>query len=169
MQASQLHSRQSKIKRRPRHPPRQRPPRKRQRRGKMAPRLAIAPALQTEFGQQYLGLLGRGRRHIGEGCQAVEHVAGVAQPAQFPVAPASRQQLIEQLTRCVLCRAMQQCRMWLEKGLHLPVSVNVSATDLQDGFAQLVAGLLDANGVTPECLRLEITEGVDFHTNCAAA
>ncbi len=83
---------------------------------------------------------------------------GLIPPTEF-VAIAEHAGLIEPLTLCVLRGAMQQCRTWLDKGLHLPISVNISATDLQDGFPQVVEELLDAHGVTADCLRLEITEG----------
>jgi diguanylate cyclase (GGDEF)-like protein len=83
---------------------------------------------------------------------------GMIPPTEF-VAIAEHTGLIEPLTRCVLRGAMEQCRKWRQKGLHLPVSVNVSATDLQDGFAQVVEELLDSHGVTADYLRLEITEG----------
>jgi diguanylate cyclase (GGDEF)-like protein len=83
---------------------------------------------------------------------------GMIPPIEF-VAIAEHTGLMEPLTRCVLRGAIQQCRTWLDKGIHLPVSVNVSATDLQDGFAQVVEELLGAHGVTADCLRIEITEG----------
>jgi diguanylate cyclase (GGDEF)-like protein len=83
---------------------------------------------------------------------------GMIPPVEF-VAIAEHTGLMEPLTRCVLRGALQQCRTWLDKGLHLPVSVNISATDLQDGFAQVVEELLDAHHVPVEYLRLEITEG----------
>jgi diguanylate cyclase (GGDEF)-like protein len=83
---------------------------------------------------------------------------GMIPPTEF-VAIAEHAGLIEPLTRCVLRRAMEQCRTWQEKGLHLPISVNVSATDLQDGFAQLVEELLSTHGITADYLQLEITEG----------
>jgi len=83
---------------------------------------------------------------------------GMIPPTEF-IAMAEHTGLIESLTRCVLRGAILQCRTWLDKDLHLPVSVNISATDLRDGFAQVVEELLDAHGVTAECLRLEITEG----------
>jgi diguanylate cyclase (GGDEF)-like protein len=83
---------------------------------------------------------------------------GMIPPIEF-VAIAEHTGLIEPLTRCVLRGALQQCRAWLDKDLRLPISVNISATDLQDGFAQLVGELLLAHGVPADCLRLEITEG----------
>jgi EAL domain-containing protein (putative c-di-GMP-specific phosphodiesterase class I) len=83
---------------------------------------------------------------------------GMIPPVEF-VAIAEHTGLIEPLTRCVLRGALQQCRTWLDKGMHLPVSVNISATDLQDGFAHTVEELLDAHGVPVDYLRLEITEG----------
>jgi len=83
---------------------------------------------------------------------------GMVPPTEF-VAMAEHTGLIEPLTRSVLRTAMQQCRTWVDKGLHLPVSVNVSVTDLHAGFPQVVGELLAAHDLSADYLRLEITEG----------
>jgi diguanylate cyclase (GGDEF)-like protein len=83
---------------------------------------------------------------------------GMIPPIEF-IAIAEQTGLIEPLTRCVLRTALRQCRVWLDKGVCLPISVNVSATDLQDGFAQVVEELLETHRVSADYLRLEITEG----------
>jgi EAL domain-containing protein (putative c-di-GMP-specific phosphodiesterase class I) len=67
--------------------------------------------------------------------------------------------LIRPLTRWVLGTALQQGRSWYARGRLLPVAVNLSARSLHDpGLVDEIAGALDANGLPPELLLLEITE-----------
>jgi EAL domain-containing protein (putative c-di-GMP-specific phosphodiesterase class I) len=129
-------------------------------------RLGLVGELREAIEQDQLTLVYQPQIAVGShqvtGVEALVRWAhprgGVIPPTEF-VAIAEHTGLIEPLTRCVLRGALRQCRTWLEKGLHLPVSVNISATDLQDGFAQVVEELLNAHHVTADCLRLEITEG----------
>lgn len=68
--------------------------------------------------------------------------------------------LIKPLTRWVLDAALLECRVWHDRGQHVPVAVNVSTHDLQDAsLPDLVSALLAKHGLVPELLRLEITEG----------
>ncbi|HEY5681825.1 MAG TPA: GGDEF domain-containing phosphodiesterase [Pseudomonadales bacterium] len=66
--------------------------------------------------------------------------------------------LISELTRWVLAEVCGQIRRWRQAGLpRVPVSVNVSATDmLTPDFADFLTGLLLDNGVAPQALELEI-------------
>ncbi len=66
--------------------------------------------------------------------------------------------LITELTRWVLAEVCQQIRCWRQAGLpRVPVSVNVSATDLlASDFADYLTDLLLDNGVAPQALELEI-------------
>jgi diguanylate cyclase len=60
----------------------------------------------------------------------------------------------------VIGEALQQCRTWQQEGLRMPVAVNVSTRNLLDvDFPIQVKGLLDAWGLEPDVLQLEITEG----------
>jgi diguanylate cyclase len=69
--------------------------------------------------------------------------------------------LMPRLTAAVLDAALAQCRAWVDAGLHLEVSVNVSPTDLvDDGFAAHVADRLAAHGLPPSALVLEVTESL---------
>ena len=79
---------------------------------------------------------------------------GLLPPAAF--LPAAEQSgLIEPLTAWVLQQALADQRDWTADGRDWPVSVNVSARNLESpSFAAFVVGLLDA----PERLTLEITE-----------
>ena len=67
--------------------------------------------------------------------------------------------LIGRLTAEVLRQALAQCRRWSDVGLPISVAVNVSAPSLRDGdFVRSVREALQAAGVPPERLTLEITE-----------
>ena len=83
---------------------------------------------------------------------------GLLQPAEF--LPAAEQSgLIEPLTAWVLGQALADHAGWTAIGQDWPVSVNVSARNLETpGFPQLVAGLLAASGTDPGQLMLEVTE-----------
>ncbi|WP_261570770.1 putative bifunctional diguanylate cyclase/phosphodiesterase [Frankia gtarii] len=83
---------------------------------------------------------------------------GLLAPGVFlPIA--ERSPLIADLTRWVLDEALRQCAAWAREGLHLPVSVNLSARMLVlDDLPQVVAGSLAAHGLASDVLTLEITE-----------
>jgi diguanylate cyclase len=83
---------------------------------------------------------------------------GFIAPNEF-IALAEHTGLIEPLTRCVLRQALRQCRVWLDRGEDLTVSVNVSAHDLHASFPGLVADLLAWHAVPSRLLRVELTEG----------
>jgi diguanylate cyclase (GGDEF)-like protein len=69
--------------------------------------------------------------------------------------------LIGLLTDEVLDRALAACASWVDDGLELPVSVNLSPRCLLDrGLPQRVERLLTRHGVPPHRLVLEITETV---------
>jgi EAL domain-containing protein (putative c-di-GMP-specific phosphodiesterase class I) len=83
---------------------------------------------------------------------------GLVPPDQF-ISLAERGGLIKSLTRWVLAEAVGQCNAWRRAGTHLPVSVNLSARNLQDPqLADHISELLDAQDLGPESLELEITE-----------
>jgi diguanylate cyclase (GGDEF)-like protein len=83
---------------------------------------------------------------------------GLLAPGEFlPVI--ERSGLIEPLTAWVLSRALEDRRGWLAAGADWPVSVNVSARNLESPeFAALVISLLDETGTAPGELWLEVTE-----------
>ncbi len=88
--------------------------------------------------------------------QHPEH--GFIPPDQF-IATAEQTGLIAPLTRWVLREAARQCRALHEAGLPLGMAVNLSVRSLQDPqLPQQVAEALEAFGVKPGCLELEITE-----------
>ena len=67
--------------------------------------------------------------------------------------------LIDALTEFVLDRSLRQCRSWLDRGMSLSVSVNLSVRNLADTeFPSRVADALARHRVPPALLGLELTE-----------
>jgi len=83
---------------------------------------------------------------------------GLLQPDEFiPLAESTS--IIHALTTEVLRLALTQVRKWADAGRSFPVSVNISARSLLDStFPAQVRELLDAHGVRPRLLCLELTE-----------
>jgi diguanylate cyclase (GGDEF)-like protein len=84
---------------------------------------------------------------------------GMVQPAEFiPLLEQSRE--IVPIGRWVLAEATAQCRIWQDRGLDgLTISVNVSPRQLQyPDFYDDVSDALEASGLDPDCLVLEISE-----------
>lgn len=67
--------------------------------------------------------------------------------------------LIQPLTDWVLRTAIEQCAEWQKIGIHLTISVNLSARNLHDeSLGPQVSNLLNYWNIAPEQLCLEITE-----------
>jgi EAL domain-containing protein (putative c-di-GMP-specific phosphodiesterase class I) len=67
--------------------------------------------------------------------------------------------LIGELTRVVLRQALQQARTWQDAGLVLRIAVNLSMDDLADvDFANFIVAEVQAAGVPPQSMVLEVTE-----------
>ncbi len=83
---------------------------------------------------------------------------GFVSPAEF-VPFAEQTGYITLVTDWMLREALRTLARWTPLQPHLTIAVNVSTRDLQDvGFAVRVGQLLQASGVEPKRLRLEITE-----------
>jgi diguanylate cyclase (GGDEF)-like protein len=83
---------------------------------------------------------------------------GLVPPDQF-IPSAERSGLIGPLTRHILDMALDQCQRWIDAGHPLRVAVNVSARNLgDDRFFEHVFRSLEARGIPPSMLTLEITE-----------
>ncbi len=83
---------------------------------------------------------------------------GFIAPDQF-IPLAEQTGLIGALTHWVVATAIQQCRHWLDTGIHLTVSVNLSTTNLRDAsLPDSIADLLTQYSVPPHLLCCEITE-----------
>ena len=85
-------------------------------------------------------------------------VRGIVAPSEF-IRVAEETGLIKQLTDLMLAKGISALREFHERGHLLGLSVNLSTHDLVDtNLAARVKGHLDANGVEPGSLTLEITE-----------
>src|SRR5690606_11970953 len=70
----------------------------------------------------------------------------------------------------VLNEACRQVASWCAAGVAIPkVSVNLSARQFADGLlGQRITKILDASGLAPQCLELELTESILMHDVGAA-
>ncbi|WP_272891810.1 bifunctional diguanylate cyclase/phosphodiesterase [Stutzerimonas stutzeri] len=70
--------------------------------------------------------------------------------------------LVVEVGDWVIGEACRQIAQWQEQGRAVPkVSVNLSARQFADGtLAQRIAALLEASGIAPRCLELELTESI---------
>jgi len=84
----------------------------------------------------------------------------IIMPAKFvPQLESSR--FIVDVGRWVLREACQQARVWQQQGIDMGMSVNVSAIQFQhSGFMDDVLEALEANGLSPDRLDIELTESV---------
>jgi EAL domain-containing protein (putative c-di-GMP-specific phosphodiesterase class I) len=72
--------------------------------------------------------------------------------------------LIVALTSSVLDAALEHVATWRALGHDISVAVNLSARSFIDaGLAEEIPALIEARGVPPECLELEITESMLMH------
>jgi diguanylate cyclase (GGDEF)-like protein/PAS domain S-box-containing protein len=96
-------------------------------------------------------------------------VLGEVPPQKFiPLAEESG--LIEQIGLWSIREACRQMAAWRQAGLDVPcVSVNLSPLNFQNvSLAATVAEIIIANGLPPEALMLEVTEGVLMNERLAA-
>jgi diguanylate cyclase (GGDEF)-like protein len=85
---------------------------------------------------------------------------GLVAPGEF-IPLAERSGLILPLTRWVLNEALRQCTEWRRAGIEMTMSVNLSERDLQENrLCELLASRLQASGVPPHCLELDVPESV---------
>jgi diguanylate cyclase (GGDEF)-like protein len=85
-------------------------------------------------------------------------VHGAIPPDEF-IAIAEQMGLISQISEFVLSEACAHLADWRRAGLHIGLAVNVSGRELADGsLVDRVARHLEANGLPPEVLTLEVTE-----------
>ena len=85
---------------------------------------------------------------------------GLIEPNRF-IPIAEQTNLILQIGKWVLHRACAQNVAWQRAGLpRIRVAVNVSARQFRAEFLGTVASALQDSGLAPDCLELEITEGL---------
>lgn len=92
-------------------------------------------------------------------------VEGEIPPGRFiPLAIGTS--LMAELTDWVIDSTIRQLQRWAEKGIHLPVSVNVSVSDIcRPGFADRQEERLLRCGLTPEYLGIECLETEEIHAS----
>jgi diguanylate cyclase (GGDEF)-like protein/PAS domain S-box-containing protein len=93
-------------------------------------------------------------------CRWPDGRGGVVEPAEF-VALAEETGLVVPLGRWVLETACAQLAHWraLPRGAGLTIGVNVSGRQLAEhDFVTMLSGVLDASGLDPRALRLEVKE-----------
>ena len=96
-------------------------------------------------------------------------VAGATvSPVEF-IPLAETLSLIDDVMERVLACATGQLAGWRELEPDLYVSVNVSPQSLNPGLVQRFLGALDKHGLSPDCLRAELTEAVLVETTDAAS
>ncbi len=85
---------------------------------------------------------------------------GEISPGRFiPVAEASG--FIVALGDWVLSQAVRQAVLWHQRGLVMPIAINVSALQFQQShFVERVANVLAVSGLPPHLLELELTESI---------
>jgi EAL domain-containing protein (putative c-di-GMP-specific phosphodiesterase class I)/DNA-binding NarL/FixJ family response regulator len=79
-------------------------------------------------------------------------------PGRF-IGVAESENLIEEITRYVVQRALLQSRVWRDQGLNLQLSINVTMDDLtQLDFPEFLAFEAARAGIPPSAVVLEVTE-----------
>lgn len=87
---------------------------------------------------------------------------GILPPASF-IDTAEDSGLIRKLTEQVIALALAQSAQWLERGIRIRMSVNVSARDLDDvTLPDQIAQSIADHGVPPESVVIEVTESGVF-------
>lgn len=88
---------------------------------------------------------------------------GFLSPLEF-VAIAEQSGNVALISEWVLTAAVRECRLWIEEGIDLPVSVNLSGYDiLNPDLPRIVLEILREHDLDPGYLMLEITEQALFH------
>lgn len=88
-------------------------------------------------------------------------VRGLVSPCDF-IPALEELGLVVEVGDWVIGEACRQIAQWQAQGRAVPkVSVNLSARQFADGkLAQRIATLLEASGIAPRCLELELTESI---------
>jgi len=88
---------------------------------------------------------------------------GFLSPQEF-VTIAEQSGNIGLISEWVLAAAVRECRLWIEEGIDLPVSVNLSGYDiLNPDLPRIILEILREHDLDPAYLMLEITEQALFH------
>jgi diguanylate cyclase (GGDEF)-like protein len=129
-------------------------------------RLALAGELQTAIADGGLEVFYQPKADLRTGrLTGVEALLRWQHPQHGPIPPdefvplAQGTGQMRAMTTLVLDHSLRQARAWLDQGIDLPVSVNVSTSSLMDPeFAVLVEAMCAERHVDPSALVLEVTE-----------
>lgn len=136
--------------------------------GNASDRLAIAEAFRRALGTDELTIDLQPIIHLpSQRCDALEALIRWNHPIRGRIAPDAFLPLVERaglmpaLTRTVIDLAAAQARALRHQGWVIPVSVNLSASDLLDAtLDEYIAGVLAAHDLPGEALKIEITESL---------
>lgn len=121
-------------------------------------RLAIARRELVNFYQPKVDLASGALNGVETLVSWRHPVDGLIFPDQF-IGVAEEHGLMDDLTRTVLCGALEQARRWLDAGLTHKVAVNISMDNLKRlDFADFVIAEIKRHGIPAQHLILEITE-----------
>lgn len=137
--------------------------------------LTDLPAALEETGQFHLHFQPKIDLHSRRCCGG-EALLRWNHPTLGAISPGEIIPLIEQtalmrsVTEWVLNAAFRQISAWKESGFVLPVSVNISARDLESGkFHERLAALLARHALQPNSIDIEITESALMPTQFSAS
>jgi EAL domain-containing protein (putative c-di-GMP-specific phosphodiesterase class I) len=131
----------------------------------------LATALQLAVERDELSLLYQPKLTLNSGCMnGVEALARwtrangeAVEPSVF-VPVAERAGIIDGLTDWVLRTALRQWVGWRDQGASIGIAINISAVTLRDlSFPDHLVRLCHAEGVPPEQVTIELTEGATQH------
>lgn len=90
--------------------------------------------------------------------------AGIISPTEF-IPLAEETKLIIPIGKWVLYTACKQAKVWYDSGhTHLKLAVNLSPLQfLHEDLVDTISNVLKETGLNPECLEIEITEGVSVY------
>ena len=86
-------------------------------------------------------------------------------PPQDFISIAEHSGNISLISHWALAAAIRECRLWIEDGLDLPISVNLSSADLQNaGLASFILDTLRDHDLDPRYLIVEISKHALVHS-----
>jgi EAL domain-containing protein (putative c-di-GMP-specific phosphodiesterase class I) len=88
---------------------------------------------------------------------------GFLSPLEF-IAVAEQSGNVAMISHWVLTKAISTCRLWIEEGIDLPVSVNLSGHDIVNpDLPRIIIEILKEHDLDPAYLMLEVTEQALCH------
>jgi diguanylate cyclase (GGDEF)-like protein/PAS domain S-box-containing protein len=131
----------------------------------LATRLELESALKVAITSDQLSQVYQPIIEIDSGkVVALEALLRWSHISRGPIKPEEVVELAEDsgimpsLGKWVLRRAAKQVREWLDEGVRVPISVNVSVNQLVSGFLDEVSAIAEEFDIDPELLHLEVTE-----------